>query len=118
MKKIYISCLKKSTRKGDIQEYFSKFGSVKDVAFARDVSTGRNLGFCIVEFSEHSSIEHVLQINDHYLSGKKIKVQEMLLRHELMGQSSNNNSGSDSFSHLSVLNNSFGINFVPLFPQE
>jgi len=50
MKKIYISCLKKSTLKGDIQEYFSQFGSVKDVAFARDVSTGRNLGFCIVEF--------------------------------------------------------------------
>ena len=83
LKKLYVSCLKKLTKKQDVYNYFSAFGGVKQVTYAQDSSTGRKLGFCVVEFELAESIEKVLQVRDHFICGKKVKIQDLLLKHEL-----------------------------------
>lgn len=92
LKKLYVSCLKKSTKKEDILGYFSEFGSVKDVTNAKDPKTGRNLGFCIVEFNSAESLQNAISRTEHFIQGKNVKVQQVLLRHELKSQSRPNGS--------------------------
>ena len=67
----------------DIERYFSKYGKIKDITYGRDKNTGRRLGFCILEFETTKAASAALSSHTHYIIGKKVKVQPMLLRHEL-----------------------------------
>lgn len=51
--------------------------------FGRDKKSGRRLGFCILEFENEAAVKETLKEAFHLINGKEIKVQEMLLRHEL-----------------------------------
>lgn len=66
-----------------IETYFSEFGEIKEIIFGRDKNSGRRLGFCILEFQHEKAVARTLEVEDHQINGKSIKVQEMLLRHEL-----------------------------------
>lgn len=81
--KIFVSCIKKNTKKNVIMDYFSSFGPVVDVVIGKDKSSGRKLGFCIVEFESETSVMKVLATDAHKLENKEIKCQKMLLKHEL-----------------------------------
>jgi RNA recognition motif-containing protein len=82
-RKIYVSCIKKNTRKSTLVEYFSTFGKVKDVVIGKDKVSGRKLGFCVVEFVNEEDTNRVLALAEHSIQGKLIKCQRMMLKHEL-----------------------------------
>lgn len=69
--------------------------------FGRDKNTGRRLGFCILEFEEEDSVDNTLKKGKHFINGKIVKVQEMLLRHELKEKQKNNYTRSEkTYSHV------------------
>lgn len=60
LRKIFVSCIKKNTNKQSLVDYFSMFGQVKDVVIGKDKSSGRKLGFCVVEFCHQNAASAAL----------------------------------------------------------
>jgi len=63
--------------KADIQAYFGAFGSLKkiELKISSSTSSSPNRNYCFVTYEHKSSIERVMAIKDHLISGKKIFVE-------------------------------------------
>ncbi|PVU91257.1 hypothetical protein BB559_004213 [Furculomyces boomerangus] len=70
--KLFVGGLSWETTEESLKEYFSAYGEVVDTSIMRDQTTGRPRGFGFVTFSEHSTIEKVLQEPSHIVDNKKI----------------------------------------------
>ena len=60
VKKIFVSGIKDDISNEDLQEYFSKFGLVKDVDAITDKETGRKRGFAFVLFDDYDPVDKVV----------------------------------------------------------
>jgi len=71
-----------------------------NITYGKDKNTGRRLGFCIIEFDSEEAATAALSQNGYFLNGKEIRVQNMLLRHELKSSKSKGSRNSHSRNSL------------------
>lgn len=70
-RKMFIGGLSWETTIAELQEYFEKFGSIKEVTIKTDFM-GRSRGFGFVLFEEEKAVTSVLDEKTHSLKNKKI----------------------------------------------
>lgn len=70
--KIFVGGLAWEFKNEDLTEYFSTFGTVKDVTIKTDFATGNPRGFGFVVFDAKDAVERVVAQKAHAIKGKKI----------------------------------------------
>jgi cold-inducible RNA-binding protein len=76
-RKLYVGNLPYETAENDLQDLFSKAGTVETVAVVRDQATGRARGFGFVEMgSDEEAQQAITQLNNAQLGGRAIMVNE------------------------------------------
>jgi cold-inducible RNA-binding protein len=90
--KLFVGNLPYETGESDLQELFSRAGTVESVKVMRDMATGRARGFAFVEMSSSEEARQAIQeLNNHQLGGRGLEVNEARPK-----PFSNGFSGSDS----------------------
>ena len=75
--KIYVTNLPYTITENQLEEYFTQFGEVSDIAIPKDHYTGKVRGFGFVEFESKEVANKLLQDKEpKYLEGRKIYIQE------------------------------------------
>ena len=73
--KIYVGNLSYGATDGDIESYFQKYGTIKDVKVITDRDTGRSKGFAFVTFETPDSAQKaVTEADGKELNGRNLKV--------------------------------------------
>jgi RNA recognition motif-containing protein len=67
-RKLFVGQLSSDITKEDLQNYFSKFGTIEDVTIKYDVPGGRARGFAFILFDEKESIQKVLNVQTHLIN--------------------------------------------------
>jgi RNA recognition motif-containing protein len=67
-RKLFVGQLSSDITKEDLQNYFSKFGTIEDVTIKYDVPGGRARGFAFILFDEKESIQKVLNVQLHTIN--------------------------------------------------
>ena len=76
-RKLYVGNLPYTTGETELQELFSKAGSVESVNVMRDQMTGRARGFAFVEMSTDEEAQAAIrELNEYQLSGRNLTVNE------------------------------------------
>jgi heterogeneous nuclear ribonucleoprotein A1/A3 len=58
--KIFVGSIKEEMTEGDLEEHFTKFGTVVSVALVSDRGTGKKRGFGFVQFADFDSVDKCL----------------------------------------------------------
>lgn len=75
--KLYVGNLSWTTRQENLQEAFSKCGTVASATIIMDRQTGRSKGFGFIEMSTDEEAQAAIQAWDGQdLDGRKLKVNE------------------------------------------
>jgi len=75
--KIYVTNLPYTITENQLEDYFTQFGEVSDIAIPKDHYTGKVRGFGFVEFESKEVANKLLQDKEpKYLEGRKIYIQE------------------------------------------
>ena len=72
--KMFIGGLSWDTSKKDLTEYLSRFGEVVDCTVKTDPVTGRSQEVGFVLFKDAASVDKVLELKEHKLGGKLIRM--------------------------------------------
>ena len=72
--KIYVGNLSYSATAEAVQEYFSAFGAISDVAIPTDSYTKKPRGFAFVTFDAQSDAQKALDANGKEFMGRSLKV--------------------------------------------
>src|SRR6476620_2817750 len=76
-RRLYVGNLPYTTGEAELQELFSKAGTVESVNVMRDASTGRARGFAFVEMStDEEAQEAIRQLGAHTMGGRQLTVNE------------------------------------------
>ena len=76
-RKLYVGNLPYETAENDLQDLFSKAGTVETVSVVRDQATGRARGFGFVEMGTDEEAQQAInQLNNAQLGGRSIMVNE------------------------------------------
>lgn len=76
-RKLYVGNLPYETAENDLQDLFSKVGTVETVSVVRDMATGRARGFAFVEMaSDEDAQKAISQLHEAQLGGRAIMVNE------------------------------------------
>jgi RNA recognition motif-containing protein len=67
-RKLFVGQLSSDITKEDLENYFSKFGSIEDVTIKYDVPGGRARGFAFILFDDKDSIQKVLNVQLHTIN--------------------------------------------------
>ena len=76
MKKLYVGNLPFSATEPEINEMFSKHGTVHSVALINDRETGRPRGFGFVEMDDDAAMAAISALNGQEMGGRDLKVNE------------------------------------------
>ena len=76
MKKLYVGNLPFSATEIEINELFSKHGTVNSVALINDRETGRPRGFGFVEMDDEGATAVIASLNGHTMDGRDLKINE------------------------------------------
>lgn len=75
--KIYVTNLPFSISESQLEEYFSKYGEISEVAIPKDRYTGKVKGFGFIEFENMDSVNKLLnEKTPIFIEGRKIYIQE------------------------------------------
>lgn len=75
MNKIYVGNLNYNSTKEQLEEYFSQFGDISEVALPQDKFTGKPRGFAFVTFSSASDAQKACDLaNGKEFEGRTLKV--------------------------------------------
>ena len=72
--KIYVGNLSYGTSEGELRDYFSQYGDIKDIKLISDFQTGRSKGFGFITFSSDEEGKNALEANGQELDGRKLNV--------------------------------------------
>lgn len=74
---LFVGNLARNVRKNDLQDTFSKFGTVKSVKIIRDKHSGHPKGFGFVEMANGSAAKKAIKnLNGYELHGRILNVNE------------------------------------------
>jgi RNA recognition motif-containing protein len=74
--KLYVGNLSYNTSQNGLQDLFSQYGQVSDVALIMDRDTGRPKGFGFVEMDDDGARKAIGELDGRELDGRNIKVNE------------------------------------------
>jgi RNA recognition motif-containing protein len=76
-RKLYVGNLPYNTGEADLQELFTRAGTVDSVKVMRDMATGRARGFAFVEMSTDDEAQRAItELNNYQLEGRGLTVNE------------------------------------------
>ena len=76
-RKLYVGNFPYETGETELQELFSRAGTVETVRVMRDMATGRARGFAFVEMSTDDEAQKAItELNDYQLGGRGLTVNE------------------------------------------
>ena len=76
-KKLYVGNLTYSVTHTDLEEWFTKYGTVQSAQVIQDRDMGRSKGFGFVEMDTDAQAEAAIQgLNDHEHDGRRLTVAE------------------------------------------
>src|SRR3954468_10629917 len=85
-RRLYVGNLPYSTGEAELQELFSKAGTVESVRVMRDAATGRARGFAFVEMSTDEEAQKAAnEFNQYQLGGRALTVHEARPKREFSG---------------------------------
>lgn len=74
---LFVGNLARNVRKNDLQDTFSKYGTVKSVKIIRDKHSGNPKGFGFVEMGDATSAKKAIKnLNGYELNGRELNVNE------------------------------------------
>lgn len=82
-RKIFIGGLHRSVTADQLRAYFEKYGKISNAVINKEHYTNVSRGCGFVLFENKEAAAKALESNDHSLDGRKIDVQECLLREEI-----------------------------------
>lgn len=80
--KIFVGGLDSDTKEEDLTEYFSKFGRVVERLIKVDIKTKRSRGFAFIGFKSPDAVDKVLEVDEHWLHGKKIDCKRAMTKED------------------------------------
>ena len=76
-RKLYVGNFPYETGETELQELFSRAGTVESVKVMRDITTGRARGFAFVEMSTDDEAQKAIaELNEYQLGGRGLTVNE------------------------------------------
>jgi cold-inducible RNA-binding protein len=76
-RKLYVGNLPYETGETELQELFSRAGTVESVRVMRDMATGRARGFAFVEMStDDEARKAITELNQYQIGGRGLTVNE------------------------------------------
>eukprot|EP01031_Cornospumella_fuschlensis_P031322 gene31322-37851_t len=72
--KIFVGGLSPEVTEQDFQEYFARYGDIKDAVVMVDRNTGTSRGFGFVTFEREDSVQRVMR-EEHELQGKYVEIK-------------------------------------------
>jgi RNA recognition motif-containing protein len=76
-RKLYVGNLPYETGEAELQELFTRAGTVETVKVMRDMATGRARGFAFVEMSnDDEARKAIAELNEFQIGGRSITVNE------------------------------------------
>src|SRR5437867_9077041 len=76
-RRLYVGNLPYTTGEAELQELFSRAGTVESVRVMRDAATGRARGFAFVEMStDEEAQKAATELNQYQLGGRPLTVNE------------------------------------------
>ena len=76
MKKLYVGNLPFSATETEVNDMFSKHGTVHSVALINDRETGRPRGFGFVEMDDEAAMAAIAALNGQDMGGRDLKINE------------------------------------------
>ncbi len=85
-RRLYVGNLPYETGETDLQDLFTRAGTVETVKVMRDMATGRARGFAFVEMSTDDEAQKAItELNDYQLGGRGLTVNEARPKPERSG---------------------------------
>ena len=85
-RKLYVGNFPYETGDAELQELFSRAGTVDSVKVMRDMTTGRSRGFAFVEMNSDAEAQKAIQeLNEFQIGGRALAVNEARPRPERPG---------------------------------
>ena len=76
-RKLYVGNFPYETGEQELQDLFSRAGTVESVKVMRDMATGRARGFAFVEMSTDDEAQKAItELNDYQMGGRGLTVNE------------------------------------------
>lgn len=69
-----MGALKHTITEEDLVRYFSGFGRVLRAQKIRDRATGDKKNFGFVDFADYGVVRRIMNVNKHYIQGKRIRI--------------------------------------------
>ena len=99
-KKLYVGNLSYSVDQTQLEEMFSKYGSVQSAQVIQDRDTGRSKGFGFVEMSDDNSAREAIEgLNEREQDGRRLTVNEARPKEPRGGGFSGSRGGRDSAAY-------------------
>ncbi len=91
--KLYVGNLSYAVDESHLEQLFSTYGSVDEVALIKDRDTGRSKGFAFVTFNSQEAAEKALEQNGKELEGRTLRVNHARERNDRGGNRSGGGGG-------------------------
>lgn len=76
MKTLFVGSLAPLATEDDIKELFSEFGKVRKIELPRDIFSGRNKGFALVDMEGHEARAAMAALNGKSFMDSNLKVRD------------------------------------------
>lgn len=76
MKTIFVGSLAPQATEDDIKELFSEFGKVRKIELPRDIFSGRNKGFALIDMEGHEARAAMAALNGKSFMNSNLKIRD------------------------------------------
>ena len=98
--KLYVGNLSYSVDGAQLEELFSKYGSVQSAQVIQDRDTGRSKGFGFVEMADDNSAREAIEgLNDREQDGRRLTVNEARPKESRSGGYNGSRGGRESAAY-------------------